>query len=124
MALVAPSSSARAPTDPGKSLEDAIEDFESVLTDNERTSLRHIRTIPDADAVMTFTAELDASNRSRKGRSIASRLHFVLESVREFSATIDTLVSSNPSIAALIWGSIKLTMLVSIRAQCVCSAII
>ncbi|KAH6874589.1 hypothetical protein B0T10DRAFT_205440 [Thelonectria olida] len=111
MALVASSSFARAPIDPGKSLEDAIQGFESVLTNDERTRLRHIKAIPDAGAVMTFTAQLDDSNRSRKGRSIASRLHSVLQSVREFSAVVDTLVSSHPEIAALVWGSVKLTML-------------
>ncbi|KAF4332948.1 ankyrin repeat [Fusarium beomiforme] len=114
MALVALSSSARSPIAPeksGKSLEDAIQAFESVLTDDERTKLRHIKAIPDAGAVMTFTAQLDDSNRSRKGRSIASRLHSVLQSVGEFSAFVNTLVSSHPELAALVWGSVQLTML-------------
>jgi hypothetical protein len=37
-------------------------------------------------------------------------LHSVLQSVREFSAVIDTFVSSHPEIAALVWGGLKLTI--------------
>jgi hypothetical protein len=59
--------------------------------------------------VLVFTAQLDSSQQ-RRGRSIATRLHSVLQSVREFSAVVDTFISSNPEIAALIWGSVKLTI--------------
>ncbi|RYP24628.1 hypothetical protein DL767_008572 [Monosporascus sp. MG133] len=111
MALVSKTSSSRVPIGPEQALKDAIQDFQSILSDDQRTSLQKIKTIPDADAVITFTAQLDYSNRSRKGRSIASRLHSVLQSVREFSTIVDTFVSSHPDIAALVWGSIKLTML-------------
>ncbi|RYP92659.1 hypothetical protein DL770_001172 [Monosporascus sp. CRB-9-2] len=111
MALVLKTSSSRVPIGPERALKDAIQDFQSILSNDQRTSLQKIKTVPDADAVITFTAQLDYSNRSRKGRSIASRLHSVLQSVREFSTIIDTFVSSHPDIAALVWGSIKLTML-------------
>ncbi|RYP43678.1 hypothetical protein DL768_009779 [Monosporascus sp. mg162] len=111
MALVPKTSSSRAPIGPEQALKDAIQDFQSILSNDQRTSLQKIKTVPDADAVITFTAQLDYSNRSRKGRSIASRLHSVLQSVREFSTIVDTFVSSHPDIAALVWGSIKLTML-------------
>jgi hypothetical protein len=39
----------------------------------------------------------------------------MLQSIRDYSAIIDTFVSSNPVIAALVWGSVKLTMLVVIN---------
>ncbi|KAF7540798.1 hypothetical protein G7Z17_g12106 [Cylindrodendrum hubeiense] len=125
MALVASPSSTKARMDAAKpedSLENAIRSFESVLTDDERTRLRYIKAIPNADAAMTFTAQLDESNRSRKGRSIASRLHDFLQSVREFSAVVDTFVSSHPETAALVWGSVKLTVLVSTKSGA-CSTI-
>jgi len=95
---------------PEKKLIEAIDDFQGILTEDQRTALKKIKSIPDADAVLVFTAELDYSSRHSKGRSIATRLHSVLQSVREFSAVIDTFVSSNPEIAALIWGSVKLTI--------------
>ncbi|KAL7796741.1 hypothetical protein V8C37DRAFT_408226 [Trichoderma ceciliae] len=64
----------------------AIFDFQSALTNDQRHELRTINAVPDADAVLVFTAELDSLNRNRKGRSIASRLYSVLQSVRDFSA--------------------------------------
>ncbi|RYP63461.1 hypothetical protein DL771_009254 [Monosporascus sp. 5C6A] len=111
MSLVPKTSSSRIPIGPDQALKDAIQDFQSILSKDQRTTLQNIKIVPDADAVITFTAQLDYSNRSRKGHSIASRLHSVLQSVREFSTIVDTFVSSHPEIAALVWGSIKLTML-------------
>ncbi|KAL2172249.1 hypothetical protein VTG60DRAFT_6627 [Thermothelomyces hinnuleus] len=99
---------------PATQLNEAVEDFQRVLTEEQRKTLKEIKSNPDADAVLIFTARLDASQH-RKGRSIATRLHPVLQSVRDFSAVIDTFVSSNPEIAALIWGSVKLTIQIAIN---------
>ena len=112
MALVPTSSLARVPAGPRKSLEDAVADFQSVLTDDQRRKLHSIGTIRDADTVMIFTAQLDRDNQLKKGRGVANRLYSVLQSVQTFSTVVDTFVSSHPEIAALVWGSIKLTMLV------------
>lgn len=96
-------------------LETAIKDFESKLTPDDKASLQKTQSVPEVDAVMVFTAELDAVNRSRKGRSVASKLHGVLQSVRDFTSVVDTFVPSNPEIASRVWGSIKLSMMVSSR---------
>jgi len=112
MALVVASSSARTLAGPRKCLEDAVEDFQSILTDDQRQRLEGIGAVRDTDTVITFTAQLDYDCRSRKDRSIASRLYSVLQSVQAFATVVDTFVSSHPEIAALVWGSIKLTMLV------------
>lgn len=98
---------------PDKCLEDALAEFKTVLTNEQRKELDREKSIPDSNAVLVFTAKLDAKRRALKGRSIASRLHAVLQCVRDFSTVIDVLVSSRPEIAALVWGSVKLTMLVS-----------
>jgi hypothetical protein len=95
---------------PEEQLHEALEDFQKILTEDQRAALKEIKSIPDADAVLVFTAKLDSSSQQRKGRSIATRLYSVLQSVRDFSAVIDTFVSSNPETAALIWGSVKLTI--------------
>lgn len=117
MALVAPrSSTVSSSTDRrqnvAESLENAIKAFEADLDPPDWSLLQHMRAIPAPDAVMVATAELDAVNRSRKGRSVATRLHGVLQSVREFTTVVDTFVSSKPEIAALVWGSVKLSMTV------------
>lgn len=62
---------------------------------------------------MIFTAQLDHGNQSAGRPDFASRLSTVLQSVQAFSTVVETFVSSHPEIAALVWGSVKLTMLVS-----------
>lgn len=112
MALVLGSSS-RAPQRPEDSLKAALQEFQCILSKEQQTELHKIKAVPDGDAVTVFTATLDDVSRSRRGRSIATRLHTVLQSAREFCTIVDTFVSSNPEIAALVWGSIKLAMKVS-----------
>lgn len=96
-----------------KSLELALSDFSSILSDDERRQLQQIKSVPDASAALLFTAKLDASSSSRRGRSIGARAYSVLQSIQQFSAVVETFVSSNPDIAALVWGSVKLAVLVS-----------
>ncbi|RFN47649.1 nacht domain protein [Fusarium flagelliforme] len=75
-----------------------------------------IQSVPDTDAVLVFTAELDLRRQSQKGKSIASRLFPVLRAVHSFIGVIDTYVSSNPTIAALVWGSVKMTIQIMLNA--------
>ncbi|MCJ1284327.1 hypothetical protein MMC26_003658 [Xylographa opegraphella] len=96
-----------------KSLEVALSDFGSVLTDDERKQLQQIKEVPDASAALIFTAKLDASNTTRRGRSIGARAFSMLQSVQQFSAIVETFVSSHPDVAALVWGSVKLTVLIA-----------
>lgn len=99
-------------------LQRALQHFRGRLSENELAELKAEDVVPDANAALAFTAELDR-NPSRKGRSIASRLHNVLQSVWEFTTVVDTFVSSNPEIAALVWGSVKFTMKVGWRVSSV-----
>ncbi|RYP49170.1 hypothetical protein DL768_005048 [Monosporascus sp. mg162] len=92
-------------------LQGALHEFKSVLADEQRRELDEKAAVPDADGVLIFTAQLD--NKNRKGRSVASRLHSVLLSVQNFCSIFDTFAASRPEIAALVWGSVKLTMRVS-----------
>jgi hypothetical protein len=96
-----------------KSLEIALSEFGSVLTDDERKQLQQVKGVPDASAALVFTAKLDASNSTRRGKSIGARAYSMLQSIQQFSVIVDTFVSANPNIAALVWGSVKLTILVS-----------
>jgi hypothetical protein len=96
-----------------KSLEIALSEFGSALTDGERKQLQQIKGVPDASAALTFTFKLDASNSTRRGKSVGTRAYSMLQSIQQFSAIVDTFISANPNIAALVWGSVKLTLLVS-----------
>ncbi|RYO96262.1 hypothetical protein DL765_011643 [Monosporascus sp. GIB2] len=93
-----------------KSMQNAIREFQSILTDKQRRQLHETGAVPEADSILRFTAELDSRDKDRRGPSIASRLYRVLLSVRDFCSIIDTFVSSHPEIAALVWGSVKLSM--------------
>ncbi|KAF5700342.1 nacht domain-containing protein [Fusarium mundagurra] len=97
-------------------LQNAINSFRTVLTPKELAEFENIQSLPDADAVLVFTAELDLRRQNQKGKSIASRLFPVLQAVHNFTSVIDTLVSSNPTIAALVWGSVKMTMTIMLNA--------
>lgn len=100
-----------------QTLRDSIFEFQRVLTDDQQRELQGIKMVPDVIAVLVFTAELDSLNRNRKGRSIASRLHSILQSVRDFSAAIEAVDSTHLGIASILWGSVKLTMLVSLSLR-------
>jgi hypothetical protein len=95
-----------------EALRSAISEFESILHGDQSLEPRRMKDFPSADSILTFTAELDLSNRQRRGRSFASRLFVVLLSVRDFCNVVDTFVSSHPATAALVWGSVRLTMMV------------
>jgi hypothetical protein len=100
-------------SDDVKELEDTIACFQAILSDDERIQLQQLKkTSHDAQSIITFTAELDRLDGKRRGKSVASRLASFLQTVEQFTPIIDTYVQSNPEIAALIWGSIKLTFMV------------
>jgi hypothetical protein len=68
--------------------------------------------VPDPAAVFILTAEIDSENAKRRSQCVGIRIFSFLESVQQFSGIVDTFVSSNPAIAALVWGSIKFALLV------------
>ncbi|KAM0226491.1 hypothetical protein ACHAQD_000413 [Fusarium lateritium] len=95
-----------------KELESTIAGFQAILSDDERMKLKQLKkTSHDAQSIITFTAELDRLDGKRRGRSVASRLASFLQTVQQFTPIIDIYIQSNPDIAALIWGSIKLTFM-------------
>ena len=98
-------------------LQNAINSFRQVLTPEQLAEFNCIQSLPDTDAVLVFTAELDLRRQSQKGKSIASRLAPVLQAVHSFTGVIDTLVSSDPTIAALVWGSVKMTIQVLLEGK-------
>ncbi|CVL12481.1 uncharacterized protein FPRN_15077 [Fusarium proliferatum] len=97
-------------------LQNAINSFRTVLTPEQLAEFECIQSVPDTDAVLVFTAELDLRRQNQRGKSIASRLFPVLQAVHSFTSVIDTFVSSNPTIAALVWGSVKMTMTIMLNA--------
>ena len=91
-------------------LQHAINSFRTGLTPEQLGEFNSIQSLPDTNAVLVFTTELDMRRQSQRGKSIASRLFPVLQAVHSFTGVIETFVSSNPVIAALVWGTVKMTM--------------
>ncbi|KAF4844111.1 putative ankyrin repeat protein R863 [Colletotrichum siamense] len=110
MEIVRKLSPAASQVTPIKGLQVAVNEFRKTLNDDQRSDLDKLKGIPDADAALVFTSQLNDSATQRKSASRGSRLISVLEYVRDSSVIIDTFVSSHPEIAALVWGSIKLTI--------------
>ncbi|KAF5585825.1 hypothetical protein FPANT_7379 [Fusarium pseudoanthophilum] len=97
---------------PVRELERTIAGFQAILTDEDRKKLQQLKTTShDSQSIITFTAELDLLDKNRRGKSVASRLASFLQTIEQFTPIVDTYIQSNPDIAALIWGSIKLTFL-------------
>jgi len=101
-----------------QTLQNATQAFQDVLDDEQRQELLKMKqgAVPDADAILIFTAHLDFINQNRKGQSFGTHLHKFLSSIGDFCSIIDTYVSAHPEVAALVWASVKLTMSVSLPA--------
>ncbi|VZI10230.1 unnamed protein product [Fusarium fujikuroi] len=97
---------------PVEELEGTVAGFQAILTDDDRKKLQQLKTTShDSQSIIAFTAELDLLDKNRRGKSVASRLASFLQTIEQFTPIVDTYIQSNPDIAALIWGSIKLTFM-------------
>ncbi|KAJ5930832.1 hypothetical protein N7466_006325 [Penicillium verhagenii] len=100
--------------DPTKCLDSALARFKGILTAVEQQQFTDSSAaVPDAGGVLFFVAQLDAENASKSRRSIAPRLCTFLSATQQFSGAIGTFVSSNPAIAALVWGGITTAITVA-----------
>lgn len=114
LALTHKSSDAGSQSAAIKDLESTVARFQAILTDDDRFRLQGLKASShDAQSVIIFTAELDGLDTNRRGKSIATRLSSFLQMIEQYTKVVDTYISSNPNIAALIWASVRLTFLVS-----------
>lgn len=98
--------------DPTAALRRTLTAFKSILTEDQRAKFVANCQKPDIADVLSFVAEIDANNNnSQAKRCVAPRLYTFLESTQRFTAIVDTFVSSNPQISALVWGGVKVAIL-------------
>ncbi|KAF2031340.1 hypothetical protein EK21DRAFT_88059, partial [Setomelanomma holmii] len=91
----------------------ALNEFQQILTPDQTAQLgSSSRHAPTADDVVRLTEQVTRANAGRKSRLFATRIQGLLLSIQQYHNIIDTCVGPN-QIAALIWGSIKLVLLVS-----------
>ncbi|KAJ5540017.1 hypothetical protein N7513_008349 [Penicillium frequentans] len=94
-------------SDPTQLLQQALDAFEEALTGEEKQQYHSNQSVPGVLNVIQFVANVDAQNNSTERRCVAPRLLTFLEAMQQFSGVVDTFVSSNPPIAALVWGGVK-----------------
>ena len=94
-------------------LAQALHDYETILSEEDRSKL-HSQGLPDATAAINLTTLIDRKCSSRRSQCMGPRLITFLESIQQFSQIVDVFVSSHPEVAALVWGGVKLALLVII----------
>lgn len=91
--------------------------FQQILTADQTTQLHSFSSpVPTPDDVVRLTEQITEANADRKSRLFASRLQGFLKSVQQYCNIIDTCAGPN-QIAALVWGSVKLVLLVCVPFQ-------
>ena len=94
------------------SLDLALDEFHQILSSEQRIEFESTANqVPTAEAVLLFTDEINEKSSTRKSRILAGRMRGVLEAVQQYSTIVDTATSAQP-IAALVWSSIKIVVLV------------
>ena len=93
----------------------ALQGFQASLSPDQKVqfSTSQPSTPSDVNEVLAFTAQVDALKQRRQARCVGSRLQTTLQSVQQFTSIVGTFVNSNPAVAALVWGSIRFTVLVA-----------
>ncbi|KAJ5910121.1 hypothetical protein N7504_004764 [Penicillium tannophilum] len=97
--------------DPTLSLMQALADFKQILTDEEKRQYQANVTTPGASSIIEFVRIVDENKPKTTMRCMGSRLCTFLDRTQQFSGIVETFASSNPAIAALVWGSVKFAIL-------------
>lgn len=91
-------------------LQHALANFHRILTPDELSNLPD--TTPNALSLVNLISTIDEKGKNRTLWRCRSYFDSLLESIMLYSNVADTLVSSNPQIAALVWGGVKIVILV------------
>ncbi|KAG8525640.1 uncharacterized protein KY384_000400 [Bacidia gigantensis] len=108
---------------PELKLSQALHEYETILSDEERFRL-HSQGPPDAMAAIKLTTLIDEKCNSDRRQCMGPRLITFLESVQQFNNVVDGFVSSRPEVAALAANNLTTyfdqlsTLLMNIGRQC------
>ena len=111
MALVVSNSPNNGVADPTSSLKIALVEFENILSADQKKRYHATSNALDTSTVISFAKTLDERRQGAAQRGVSSRLITFLDSLQRFTQIVDTFVSSNPKIAALVWGGAKTAIL-------------
>ena len=91
----------------------ALRDFEGALSVEQQREFRSSGggSPRDGDAIR-LTTLIDKQCSDKRRQCMGARFMLFLDSTQQFYNAVDTFVSSHPETAALVWGGIKVTILV------------
>ncbi|KAA8907989.1 ankyrin repeat-containing domain protein [Sphaerosporella brunnea] len=94
----------------------ALGQFQASLSPDQRNQFTAVSSSPPtAIDVVRLADGIDKKNSTRRSREWAQQTRGILEGVQQYCAIVDTFVQANPAIAALVWGSIKFTILAALN---------
>lgn len=104
-------------------MEIALSKFQLMLSPEQAAQLSLFSsTPPTADDVVQLTNQIIEFNKNRKSNILAGRFYGLLSSVQQYYSIVDICAGPN-QIAALVWGSVKLVILVGL-CNYLCSSLI
>ena len=91
----------------------ALDEFHQNLSSEQKIEFESAANlVPSAEAVVLLTDEINKKNSTRKSHVLAGRMRVMLEAVQQYSTIGDTAFAVHP-IAALVWSSVKIVVLVT-----------
>lgn len=93
-----------------RKLQQALQEFHAVLTPEDIPTLSN--TPLSTESILGVVSEVDGKGKKRKLRRFVSAFEPLLDFIQRYSTAVETIVSSNPQIAALVWGSVKVVIIV------------
>jgi hypothetical protein len=94
-------------------LDQALENFRDNLTPNQKAEFESISSgAPKPEDVSVLVAKINLKNSKRKSRICADKLRTILDPIQQYCAVVDTFIQSNPTVAAVVWGTAKIFILV------------
>lgn len=95
----------------------ALQEFESILDHEKKAQFQATTpfcTLPNANDVISFAAELDLKDSKRTSRKLSKWFQPYMEFLQRFSGIVDSAIQANPKVAALVWASAKFAIMVSV----------
>jgi hypothetical protein len=97
----------------GYNLDNALKEFQNRLSEKQKNEFESLAsTSPRTEDLSDFINEINKNNSTRKSRRWADRIKTTIEPIHQYCAVIETLIQSDPGVAALVWGCTKFVILV------------
>lgn len=94
----------------------ALNEFKEQLTAKEKNELV-CSPKPTELSVLELTRQIDETESRRGFRKMSWRFSNFIQCIHQFTSVVDTFVSSKPETAALVWGSVKFAIVVSMNPR-------